>query len=294
MLIPCSREAWERIRDYAYALATDPTASGYPTYCDGIKTKAMFFARTEKAFTRGEEALLLYLEGDEVRGLLHLYWLPEDRYLSTVSFNVETDPATALEELLAYAGARFPGYDLYLGFPAENRAAIAALTARGFACIENDWNNTAFLDTLTPPPPAPDIVRIDRDNYPLFATLHRQTEGEMYWNTERIQADLDNWVILVKTGAEGPLGAVYFMDAEDGWFEIFGIDLPAGPRRPALFQELLQAALWEARARGGRVMTFFCEEEEEPLARACGLACVGNYQCYKTTLNSLLFSPQGK
>ena len=81
-----------------------------------------------------------------------------------------------------------------------------------------------------------------------------------------------------------PQGAVYYMNADDGWYEIFGIDINNGEYSPALFRELLNAALHDAGSRGGRVMTFFCEEKYEVAARECGFICIGRYLLYKTHL----------
>lgn len=38
--------------DFAYELSQDMTRSGYPTYCDGIKTRENFISRTKKSFDR--------------------------------------------------------------------------------------------------------------------------------------------------------------------------------------------------------------------------------------------------
>lgn len=75
------------------------------------------------------------------------------------------------------------------------------------------------------------------------------------------------------------------MDAANGWFEIFGIDIDRGIYDAEVFKELLQAALSDAKHRKGNVMTFFCDEEYEKVAKECGLECIGNYLCYKTHLN---------
>ena len=108
--------------------------------------------------------------------------------------------------------------------------------------------------------------------------------GDMYWNCRRIYEDLDSWIILIQEKNGKPQGAVYYMDDEDGWFEIFGIDIDQGAYDPALFRELLQAALFDARSRNGKVMTFFCEEAYEEAAQACSFTCVGKSLCYKTHL----------
>ena len=60
LLRRCSETEFERYADFAYELASDLTKSGYPTYCDGIKTKDMFLERARKAFACEEEQMVLF------------------------------------------------------------------------------------------------------------------------------------------------------------------------------------------------------------------------------------------
>lgn len=57
----CTESEYKKYAEYVYSLALDQSKSGYPTYCDGIKTKAMFLDRSEKAFSRDTEEILLFL-----------------------------------------------------------------------------------------------------------------------------------------------------------------------------------------------------------------------------------------
>lgn len=59
MLRPCSESEFEKYTAFAYELTSDPTKSGYPTYCDKIKTKEMFIARPHEAFYRKMEQMPL-------------------------------------------------------------------------------------------------------------------------------------------------------------------------------------------------------------------------------------------
>ena len=284
MLRTCSKEEFEEYIDFAYELALDLTKSGYPTYCDGIKTKPMFIERALKAFDREDEQTLLFeLEG-EAQGLIQYFWIPEDHYLETCLFLINRETEQALSEFLSYAGERFKGYDLFMGFPADNRAAVSFLAGHGSECIENDFNNTFFLENFECVPENRDIVPINKKNYELFRFLHSQIEGDMYWNCERIYDKLDGWTVFVKVKDGKPQGAAYYKDVKDGWFEIFGIDIDQDVYDAKLYKELLQAALSDVKCRKGRVMTFFCEEEYERVAEECGFVCVGNYLCYKIHL----------
>lgn len=171
-----------------------------------------------------------------------------------------------------------------MGFPAENREAVQFLAGHGFACIENDWNNTAFPDRISEIPAHAGMIRIRRENFEKFRFLHDQAGSDIYWNSDRILDDLDNWNIFVREQDGEPLGAVCYVNAGEGSSEIFAIDINHQEHKPELFRELLETALLDAKQQNRRTMTFFCEEKYEDVATACGFQCVGNYLCYKTRL----------
>lgn len=70
MLRSCSISEFEKNIDFAYGPATDLTKSGYPTYCDGVKTKEMFVERSLKTFGRENEQILLFEIEGEAQGLI--------------------------------------------------------------------------------------------------------------------------------------------------------------------------------------------------------------------------------
>lgn len=284
MLRICTEQEYKKYADFVYSLALDQSKSGYPTYCDGIKTKEMFLERSEKAFSRNTEDILLFEYDGVVEGWIHYYSLPDDNYLSTVSFNISSHTEQALQEFLEFAQERFKGYDLFLGYSTDNKQAIDFLSTHGFECIEENYNNTAFLNRYESITVSDSVIRITKDNFEYYRILHNKVEGDMYWNSDRIYADIDNWIIFVKLQNCEPVGSVYYITDDDGWFEIFGIDMKDDAFNAGIFRDLLGKALNTAKELGGKYMTFFCDDEGQKIVSKLGFECVGQYVCYKTQL----------
>ena len=285
MLRKLKESEFDQYVDFAYALALDTTKSGYPTYTDGIKTRKHFIDRSRKALERDNEEILLYESSGKVLGWIHYFVLASDRYVHTCSFCIQEGTGEAVAEFTAFARERFPGSDLYLGFPKENTEAIAALEALGFEQIEASWNNAADLERYSLTPVQGDIRLITRDTFPIFAALHQQEDGNMYWDNEHILADLDGWRIFVSMKGERAVGAIYtHVSADKKMEEIFGVDFPEGVYDGETYRALVTTALNDEKRRGVRHLVLFADDETQADTLRCGFRCVGQYVCYKLRL----------
>jgi len=284
MLKKAEKHELEEYMDFACGLALDRTRSGYPTYTDGIKTREDFASRAMRGFEDENEEILLFRQDGEVRGWIHYFYIPEDKYLQTVAFSVSEGTREALAEFLDYMRSRFSGCELYLGFPAENTEATAALSEAGLECISDNMHCDAALAEYEPREESSDIVPVTRENFPLFAELHSQYEGDMYWSAARLREALDEWRIFMLMRGGRAAGAVYCTDFAGGipCAEIFGIDIREGgsPVRRAL----LTAALNCEKRRGMRHLLYFAEKAELADVLACGFRSVGGYVCFKEML----------
>ena len=280
MLIPLKESEFETCIDFAYALSQDLTRSGYPTYCDGIKTREDFITRTKKSYDRPTEDILLFEEDGQVEGLIHFQHLEEDHYLQTFVFNVRRDTGTALAEFVDWCRERWPGFDLHLGFPVENVDAVSWLEGAGGPCIARSWNYQTFLDGYKPLPDPAGVKRITADNFEDFAAVHRKIEGDMYWNCDRVRETLDNWAIFV-TGEGDTAGEVLMTDKEGEYQEIFALEFAD----ESAFRGLLTAALNHLKACGMKYLTFFVDSGEEgKILTELGFQLVGGYVCYRLKL----------
>lgn len=280
MLRTLKQEEFEQYAEFAFSLALDLSKSGYPTYTDGIKTKEDFIRTAKKAFEKENEEILLFFLEDEVKGWIHYYFLPEDNYLSPESFLTEASTEVAAEEFIHYVSVKYPGADLYMGFPKENRHMIAYLEADGFRQLEYSYPHVLHLEEYSCRTATGQAVRITEETYAEFAQLHDTQAGEMYWTSGRILETLDDWSIYACYEHGTMLGALYCLD-EGRMLEIFGIDFRDGIFRETCYRALIAACLNEAKQRGGKHLVYFAEEERElGILQEFGFRATGTYMCY--------------
>lgn len=278
---PTALEA-EAYMDTAYTLALDPSRSGYPTYADGIKTKADFLECCRWGLTRPDREVLLYLENGRVCGWIQSILEPESRYLETNIFNIAGDTAAALAEYIRYCGENHPGYRLCFGFPGENRAAIDYLESRDWLCEERSFNDVLCFDEYTLLPEDGNVTRVTRANFSLFRTLHESVQGTMYWNADRLYEALDQWDIWMLEENGTARAAIYNRDAEI-LMHIYGVDYRDGVYDPQVYARLLAKALNECKRNGKRYMVLFSDEETQDIVLDLGFRCVGEYILFTAT-----------
>lgn len=285
MLKKLEKKDFDQYVEFAYELALDMTKSGYPTYADGIKTKNDFITRAREAFSRNGEEILLFERDGEVTGWIHYYHLPDDHYLGTASFCVAEGMREAITEFIEFAREHFYGSELYLGFPKENTEAVEALNAYGFERIEESYNNALNFEHYMQQPENADIVPITRENFQLFADIHSQYDDDMYWTSQKILNAIDGWRIFVLLREGKAAGAIYSRIFEDKTMsEIFGVDFHDGIYDSRVYKDLLTAVLNDDKRRGTKHMVFFCDDESQSDALACGFHCVGEYVCFQKKL----------
>lgn len=286
MLAPLQEKDFDKYIDFAYELAMDPARTFYPVYYDGIKTKADFIAKMRRAFSRPGEELLLYLEDGAAEGLFHYGHQPEDRYLQLYASGVRRNTGRALEELSGYLAARYPGCDWWVGFPAENREALAWAEGAGFRQMDDSNNYSFFFDRYDPVPDDPSVERIGEENFGRFQRVHRTIDGDMYWNCRRVREKLSDWTLFVaeEDGVAGEIMATKC--GVDGMWEIFALASEDGKFHEDLYRRLLARFLNEGKRRGAKYLTFFVgtDDEMNRLMPELGFRLVGQYLCFQKQL----------
>ncbi len=285
MLVKATAEDIRKYGELVYSLALDPAKSCYPTYGDGIKTKAGFFDAARRAIERETSEVLLFDTEERIEGWVSYFWVPEDRYLQLDGFNINRGTEQALAELLDRIKTEFAGYTAYFGFPADNREAVAFLRTHGFKCIEQDWNHSFFFDSYTPKEYDQRVEKISCENFEKFRAVYH-ADPETYWDCDRIFERIDDWIIFVYGQSGTPIATVFLTGGEE-YFEIYGTEFADGVFQEAVFRELLTASLNECKRLGAKFLTYFCGEEERHVLTELGFRCVGRYVLYVTEITAV-------
>ena len=279
MLRKPSKEEIEVYMDFLYGLATDITKSSYPTFCDGIKTKEDFLRFAYESFDNPNDTILLFEKDGEVLGSVHYYYIKEDNYLSTFSFQSKSDMDIFFEELLKHLSEKYKGTDFYIGFSNLNTVLTKVLKKKKFKLIDNTFHTIFDMKEIKTTNPSPLVSRISRENFQKFEQLHQNIIGEMYWNSERILDDFDNWAIFIYEKENVVLGAIYYMIFDD-MVEIFGIDYLNSQFDNEVFKELVIKVIYEVEIEKKQYINYFVEKEEYAEAMNLGFKGLGKYLCF--------------
>lgn len=283
MLRQLAQDEYVQYLDSAYELALDMSRSCYPTYADGLKTRADFNAHAARSFERDDYTMLLYEQDGEPLGLIQFYVMDDDRYVQPDIFCIKRDYGRAVREFVEYLHMRFPGYELHFGVSRTNTGAVEALESLGFEREEVSLVGVLRFEEYSPLPETAETVRVTRENFSPFAALHAQWDDSMYWNSARLLEALDDWNIYMVQQDGAATAAVYFRYV-DGSMEIFGADFENDRFNAEDFRALMVRALNQSKKDGMKDMTFFHENETHPAVESVGIRTIDTYYGHKLTL----------
>ena len=294
MLTRLTEAEFDRYAPWAYDLAMTAEHASYPTWMDGIKTREDFMVRARRSFT--DEEVLLFRHDGEVRGWIQWFAIPAENYAMTVSFLVEDHVEAAAREFVAHVAQTNPGVTLDIGLDGDNKQAVAALDigldgdnkqavaaleSCGFTLLESAVNHTIFFDRYQPVAVPEGVALMQPGEEADFRRLHNNPD--MYWNAERILADLPNWKVYLHR-QKGAAVAALVCRAEE-WPEVFSVEFDGEAFRLDSYRAMLAACLNDLQAAGRRYMTYFEEDEcALPILAELGFERVGRYLAYRKEL----------
>lgn len=279
MLTKLTEPEFEQYAGWAYDLAMTEEHASYPTYRDGIKTREDFMQRARRGFA--DEELLLFRHDGEVCGWIQWYAIPKENYAMTVTFLVKDHAEEAAQEFADHVARMYPAATLDIGLDGANVQAAAALQKCGFTLLENAVNHTLFFDQYQPVSTSAGVTLMTAADEADFRRLHNWPD--MYWNAERILADLPNWKVYLHRQQGAAMAALVCRTGD--WPEVFSVDFSGGDFLPQSYQAMMVACLNDIHLAGHTHMTYFEEEERAlPILTKLGFRRVGRYLAYRKEL----------
>lgn len=283
MLKPLTKDNYKNYLDWAYGLALDMSHSGYPTYADGLKTRAEFDENAALAHEREHEGALLFEDEGKALGYIHYFALPEDKYLDTRAFCTEDKTEQTMDELIAFLGQKYPGFTMHFGFSEQNTRAVNHLIELGWPLHEESLVAVMKFEEYEPKPESATPILITEENFERFAAIHAQWDGKMYWDNTHLREALDCWHLYLLE-RDGQDAAVIYFIYVDGMLEIFGLDHADGKFNQEDFRALMLRALNQGKADGMETFTSFHGPEEAPVIKELGIRSLGKYVMYAKEL----------
>ncbi len=287
MVKRCTEEQWKQQFSHPWVLLENLEGVSFPLYHDEIQTEAKFLARTQDAFTRSDEEMLLFMEQGKALGWAHTYWIPQDRYLGLVSMAVPRNFGDALGQLLDYWGRQFPGYQWDAYFPQENKEAHRVLQSRGMKPQVQEAVGVLLFDQYHPRPENSRIAKLDREHFHLFRQVHQREEGKMYWTSDRIFATLEDWALYGYVQQGKCVAVLYYKGVGTKNLEIFGLDFiyQGEPLEASeVGRALLVSALNQAKKDGAKSMYFFHDPRLTEIVEETGFQILTTAVAYGGTV----------
>lgn len=276
MLRPVRMEELDALIDAFWPVALDLTRSTYPTYTDGIKTRADFAEAIRRSHQADWGEVLVHTHDGADNGLIVID-VADEEFVSLYVCLTHAHQPECLAEVLAHLHGKHPGKTLWLGFAPDNADMLAFAEANGFALLDDSVNWNIALPDWQPAQQDVPVLAVTRGNYAAFRTLW--TDERMYWNADRIEAALDRWMLFVTADGRG---AVACMD-EGAMLEIFGFQYRDGYDE-AVHRALLAACMNTAKAKDAQYLTYFSDRSEAAVMQQLGFRRVSDYRCYEKKL----------
>lgn len=276
MLRPVRAEELDALLEVFWPVALDLTRSTYPTYTDGVKTRADFSEAIRRAQGADWGEVLVHTHHGAVNGLIVIDEA-DDEFVSLHVCLTHAHQMECLAEALAYLRGKHPGKTLWLGFAPDNTEMLAFAESNGFTLLDDAVNWNIALADWQPARTDMPVQPVTREGYDAFRALW--TDGSMYWNADRIEAALDRWMLFVTADGRG---AVACMD-EGAMLEIFGFQYRDGYDE-AVHRALLTACLSAAKEKRAQYLTYFSDRSENAVMQQLGFRRVSDYRCYEKKL----------
>lgn len=184
----------EEAIEFAWDITRRDGKAGYPEKTweyDGLREEFI------KAYNHQDDKMLLLRSGEDINGVVCLFIDKENKYLQTIGgIYYKDDFEYVLNKFIEYLEENFKSYDMIIGYTSKDKNILKVLEQKGEIFEKAEFfklykNNLKIKDIRE------DIRLLTTDDLEDFSDIHDKINPDMYWTSERLKKNLDNWRIFV-------------------------------------------------------------------------------------------------
>lgn len=184
----------EEAIEFAWDITRRDGKAGYPEKTweyDGLREEFI------KAYNHQDDKMLLLRSGEDINGVVCLFVDKENEYLQTIGgIYYKDDFEYVLNKFIEYLEENFKSYDMIIGYTSKDKNILKVLEQKGEIFEKAEFfklykNNLKIKDIRE------DIRLLTTDDLEDFSDIHDKINPDMYWTSERLKKNLDNWRIFV-------------------------------------------------------------------------------------------------
>lgn len=185
-----------------------------------------------------------------------------------------------LIEFLEYINIKYPNIKVFMGFQSENKDACHSLMKNGFKSLEQSYNNVLHLENYVIRDYNYNVEKLDIIDFNSFKKLHDNTDIDIYWNSERIFNEFDDWIIYVYKINDEIKGAIYCKN--ERLLEVFGIDYIGNEFDIKVFNSLFVNFLNDMKTYGKEHIIYFAPLlAEKEVLKKFAFKYIGEYKYFE-------------
>lgn len=286
MLRKLKQNEIETAANLSYLLSKNLLTNSYPLR----DSQKEFLEKYKQSLKYPDDELLGYFMDDELIGVIYLNVLKKDLYLQTSGLFIKNNNEIVMSIFIDYLHKNYNGYKAYIGYPKENEMAINSLLSHGFQIADSSIDQRLERIEFKPSVLQHSITKIDHTNYPSFAKYHDSKASDIYWNSNRIKGNFNNWIIYSYWSDSQIRGSIATkkskMDPNE--LEIFALLIDKEIANKGIEEDLITSVLKDGFENHNiKDVVFFIESDDKKAfeySKNLGFKVYSNYQSFSIKL----------
>lgn len=266
----------------AYEISQDKERNSYPIYPEPGDLQDALIGSVKDPV----DQVLGCFDKEELIAVCIVFPMKEDKFLQTNGFFISGKYDIAGEQFIRYLRKKYPGYKALFGFPRENKYAAMFFYEQGAKCVESSYTCICAKERFIRAENEAKVKPLTEDRIEEYSKFHDYYAKDIYWTSERIMRQHNEWWIYVYEEKGKICGSIFMHVEADVDAEIFGVFVEEGKDVYKVTRRLLSRTLHDLFQEIPTVMDvlYFVEETSKKELQAAvetGFIRKDQYKCYE-------------